>query len=866
MKSKHLKNGRTKDLKLSWLIKEHGVEWLSWQSVAQEWIALQETNLAGKLSSLHIFFDLYLVKKHAFDNSFSAFFEGNANGQITSTEELKKTILDNTNRSDNHDTAVLINYIISFIDWLIIEHFSVSDDLGKSLPLYMNPFRRLESKFSIRTETIHNPLPYRYICDLRKILCPQPLGNFSDWIWAQQNQDTMSHRSRDWFEVHPNLIDKHDQDCVWRVRNITRKGKNLSVYQIWSPVAAMALFLKLELPLRTYQVRMLDSGEADRYRYENGIWIKNLNQISKNSFSKGVFRQFKDNISGLDSTGLYISTNKTADQNKEHFEKGYEIPWQNEKVLYWLEKLRNWQEKYNPISKPEDWTTLESKHTGSKRSHSYLSAMGYSCFLFRDASANKETDRTKPIIESPLSSLWYKLLSQLECDLYKQGHTLSDGVALKLVHDYGKDYQALKTKTDFPLHSLRVSLITCYIMEAKLPLPVVAKLLAGHSRILMTVYYTKITPTVMKQKLKEADERLENNAQDSLKIFLKDAEMRQIQCNLAFKDDQSIQIALANKNPIGWENRYHGLCLAGGNTVTTTLNKSVAGCWNGGELMNESDQTISKIYGAVAHGPENCVRCRWFVTDARYLPALTAHLNFLSYKAHEAANLALNREHEIQKLEERKYLAELNSIPFLHHYELQELQRCYEKQMIEADEFTKDWIATFNLIRRLVEIEKNRTTSDQTNKLVAVGSSGDIKIGFMETSSELLHLSLICDDAEIYPDLLDDVKKTSLIQDRSQKLSRVMLKAGFKPYLLLLNKEQQMMAANAMMRQMVLQSNHTDKLAGFKTVSDYLELEEFTDNSFMLETGIQSLKLQVKNEHPNISFKALNYLNLKVKK
>ena len=47
----------------------------------------------------------------------------------------------------------------------------------------------------------------------------------------------------------------------------------------------------------------------------------------------------------MDSTGLYISTNKTADQNKDQFERGYEIPWQNETVLYWLEKLRNWQEK-----------------------------------------------------------------------------------------------------------------------------------------------------------------------------------------------------------------------------------------------------------------------------------------------------------------------------------------------------------------------------------------------------------------------------------------------------------------------------------------------------------------------------------------
>ena len=655
MKLKLQKNGRTTDLELNWLTKQHGVEWANWRLLAKEWIASQVTNLSTKLSALHIFFDIYLVPKNHWANSISLFFEGNSLGEKISTEALKLTILESTNRSDNQYTTTLINYIVSFIDWIILKYFSYPDDFGKSLPLYVNPFSRVQIKSSIRTETMHNPLPYRYICDLRKILCPVTNGSFSDWVWAHQNHDYITNRARDWFDVDKSLIDTNDKNCVWRIRKIIRKGKTVVVHQMWSPVAAMALFLKLELPLRTYQVRMLDSGEADKYRYENGVWIDNINLIPKTSFSKGVFRKFKDNLSGMDSTGLYISTNKTADQNKDQFERGYEIPWQNETVLYWLEKLRNWQEKYNPISKPTEWTTLESKHTGSKRSYTYLSGMGYSCFLFRDASASQVGDRSKPIIESPIVSLWYKLLSQLENDLFDQGQTLSDGSALKLVHDYGKDYQALKTKTDFPLHSLRVSLITCYIMDAKLPLPVVSKLLAGHSRILMTVYYTKISPSVMKQKLDQAEQRLEADAKDNLKIFLQDAEINQIQSNTAFKDTQSFQSALASRNPIGWENRFHGLCLAGGNSVAYASNKSLAGCWNGGELLNDGDQNNVKVYGPVAHGPENCVRCRWFVTDARYLQALTSHLNFLSYKANEAINIALERQREIQMLEESKY-------------------------------------------------------------------------------------------------------------------------------------------------------------------------------------------------------------------
>src|SRR5690606_28790136 len=117
----------------------------------------------------------------------------------------------------------------------------------------------------------------------------------------------------------------------------------------------------------------------------------------------------------------------------------------------------------------------------------------------------------------------------LENDLLKSGDTLSDGTPLRLVHDYGEYYKKSKKKTEFPLHSLRVSLITCYIMDAKLPLPVVSKILAGHSRLLMTIYYTKITPTVMNEKMLEANELLDTQSKESIRVFLKDAELRQIQ-------------------------------------------------------------------------------------------------------------------------------------------------------------------------------------------------------------------------------------------------------------------------------------------------------------------------------------------------
>ncbi|MGE8563033.1 MAG: integrase, partial [Acinetobacter bohemicus] len=367
-----------------------------------------------------------------------------------------------------------------------------------------------------------------------------------------------------------------------------------------------------------------------------------------------------------------------------------------------------------------------------------------------------------------------------------------------------------------------------------------------------TIYYTKLTPVVMQEKMAEATKVLENNSKESIRIFLKDAELRQIESKMAFHDDMSIKSILVNRNPIGWELRHHGLCLAGGNNVMTDEVKSIAGCWNGGELIQDSKNFSKRLHSAVGHSSENCVRCRWFITDASYLPALNAHLNFMSYKAYNAANLAAKIEADIESFEELKYEAELQNMPFLKHNELQHLNRRHEKQLIESDEYTKDWIATFNLIRRLVEIEQERNEDDNKTKLVAVGSQEDIKIGFIETTSELLHLSLLCEDAEIYPDLLDDIKKTSVIQDRTQTLSRIMIRKGYLPHLLLLDQDQQLIAANAMIRAMTKQSESINKLESFQKIVSYLEFDEFLQNHKLLETGIKTLE-----EHLNTPINSL---------
>ena len=62
--------------------------------------------------------------------------------------------------------------------------------------------------------------------------------------------------------------------------------------------------------------------------------------------------------------------------------------------------------------------------------------------------------------------------------------------------------------------------------------------------------------------------------------------------------------------------------------------------------------------------PGNCVRCRWFVTEPRYIDALRAHFNNVSYHLAEAAKEAKSHEEKLETLKTRRYTAEQAAVVF----------------------------------------------------------------------------------------------------------------------------------------------------------------------------------------------------------
>ncbi|MDG2392450.1 MAG: integrase, partial [Thalassotalea sp.] len=95
--------------------------------------------------------------------------------------------------------------------------------------------------------------------------------------------------------------------------------------------------------------------------------------------------------------------------------------------------------------------------------------------------------------------------------------------------------------------------------------------------------------------------------------------------------------------------------------------------------------------------------------------------------------------------------------------------------------------------------------------------------------------------AEFYPDLQDELRKTPVIEKRSRQLSRVLMKKGFEPIFLEMDDKQQLIAANAMLRQMAKIADPDDKLEGYRKVANYIEAGEYLEENKLFNAGMDAL-------------------------
>lgn len=626
------------------------------------------------------------------------------------------------------------NTMAEFFDWYLAKALTGEDDFGRPVasPLHHNPITRVRQAGS-RIETSRDALPLRYIHDLIKIIIED------DFAWPK----TLRADYFPYYEVDSGVHEKR-----------------------WSPVRAYALLVKLYLPLRTYQVRMLDSGEADTERYVNGQWAANENPLAKTGTKvvrKGFLRKFRDTRNHREFTGFFINTNKTADLYRDERDRGYDVPWQHNEVVALATALRDWQERFNPIKAPTRWETLHDKSVLKIHSLQALQTREPVCFLFRDPC---ELHPNEPVRGDRMQTFWAALVSELERRLESNNRRLPDGSPIRLVERRNKSGYV---RPVYDLHSLRVSLITAYATEGGVPIHILSKCIAGHATILMTLYYNKPGPAYVTEKMVEAQAKLAVREQENFVRYLQNEEYRNA-APLVLAGEAGVTM-LGATSPVSWVVGDIGLCPASGMR-----------CQEGGEPVGR--RSAKPVYGPVPGGPKNCVRCRFFVTGPAFLGGLVAQFNAVGLALSDAADTLRRVETEIYMIEDGNTLDMAQ----------QKIGLLYERRdrlMEEVDQIAMSWHALYSFIERC----KHALSEGGGNgmSLVLAGAATDLEIALTDCSHVEL-LDSVCQAGVVYPNKLVE----SACLRRGRLLDAMLIRNGRTPVFATLSEQEMLAVGNEM--------------------------------------------------------------------
>ncbi|WP_065204330.1 gamma-mobile-trio integrase GmtZ, partial [Shewanella woodyi] len=666
------------------------------------------------------------------------------------------------------DKAKFHVIVIEFLNYCLEQLCSLEDEDEVLIhPNFSNPLSRfqsplLEIKANKLSESDKPLLAYTYVVKAKEWILPPESTNLSD---LNHLHDLVP---SDWFDVDLSLIDKQDPDCVYRfVEKDRREGKHTSgligtynqkVCQIWCPSRFLALYALLSVPARGQQILWSDSGEADKRVPEivNGEvqWLKNEGSLAGQTKKQGFIKEYSNN-----DQGLHFTTNKTSYQ-----EGGYDIPWVPDNFDYWMIKLRNWQSKYNAIVKPTKWTELDLRVLIGNR---ILEQRGANCFLFR--MGNSKQPHQQPIFSKALAYV----LHQIE---YK------DNPLTNVVND--KDNLS-SYKSDYTPHSMRVSLITAFVVDAKVPIHIVQKLV-GHARLVMTIYYTKVGNAEIRDELSAAHKRALANAPSRIQQQIRNQQFEAIRGSLVSNDPLAFNKLNDGHPASAFSFTDIGICPMGGGN-----------CDQGGEVENDQVQIKKYLPVASGHlGEKNCIRCRFFITSPAFLGGLTSVFNEISLKQFYIKQKEQNLIIHIESLEDERYDAEKEEQVFTKSMELDKAASNLEMIAKETSMYATDTVHIARLIMQCTNLlnQSIEAEEDTGTMLVANTESSSINWSIDETNSEFHQLSTVCENAAIFT--LSDASLANA--RRSQLIDKMAHQNGIQPWLCMLSPEQQLEVGNQM--------------------------------------------------------------------
>lgn len=557
-------------------------------------------------------------------------------------------------------------------------------------------------------------------------------------------------------------------------------------------------------------------------------------------------------------TVLYINTNKTADAKREGAAKGFEVPWPllncpmnvdelgnwivpsfssekqkaqwlrslSENTHWWLAKLRDWQEKYNPIARRLDWRELSGTGIFAEKTDEQYEMYRPACFLFREPAMSKSGKHPGgefPLPDSVVVNAWWALNREL------QVRFAAEGKSIRLVKDEMGETKACT----FDLHSIRVSLITALVRDGKVPIEIVQRLV-GHSRLVMTIYYTRVLPHQMAEGITLGMQRLEEKEEEQEKKWLMNASAEEVRAKAAFNDEKSALAALgvsqspARRPVLAWIHVPGGICPVGC-AETDTEGGLAAGCFNGGPVVSQKGSRTD--HGPVEGGSRSCPNCRWFITTPKFIPELWSRAEVASYERQE---YLLRTDAQYQLVQKASDALDAAAATGASRAELAKLERSYEQSQDDAEALeAQAAIAVvtmgniYRLIYRCVDIANGRPaegmSADDADALVMSGGSDELKVIVEETTSEMLQVARVSQISELFPEL----NPRKAILRASQILAKKLATDGVDPWLLLdLSEEVQRKIVNEIMRHVSRVLDPRNDELGFRKAVKLIESKE----------------------------------------
>lgn len=700
-----------------------------------------------------------------------------------------------------------LSTVREFCDYVIRKKLTFEDEETGELvivPGARNPFANYvtdrEYSGAPPGETNKPALAYQYVQSICKWIIPDGALNFGELKHLHIFE-------ADWCEIDPGLIDEADPDCVYR----RDEGKT----KIWFPGYWMHTYALASVPARGRQLAYCDSGEAD-YEIPCFVdgkfnWVRNASELAGLTRDQGFIKKYPNN-----NIGMHFTTNKTDIRGE-----GYNVPWIPEALAIWMIRFRAWQIKYNSIRRVMPWVDCIRTNLNERQ----LRGKGFNCFLFRDFGEEESGYYTTRLKDRLAAALYY---SQPE--------------GLKLAECVGNPSALTSYKSQYSPHSMRVSLITAYIMEFGLPIDVVMKI-AGHSSVIMTLHYLRINAEGLRVKFAEGEKRaLSNQALATIQL-IEQNRIEEIRSQLIQNNEEALARYTGNGLPGSFLFRDYGFCPFAGTR-----------CNDGGSLLRGRFVRLPTKQGYL--GIQNCPSCRHFVTGPVFIGGLLSLVNEISLQASIQFDhiSTLNEKVEensrgIDELDDAEYLAAKEGRPFDAGQRIslemkgRKLSSELESAATKADMFLCDIQAVSRLIRQCYAVVNEQAidkTSENLPQLI-VQNGHELALA-VEESSRFHLLSEVCENAEIY----ESASAEAALPSRSQLLDRMIAFNNMAPVMYTLDKQQQLVIGNQLTRLLISRVKSWERvdslISGNLSLSDLDDSErvEPKDIAEILGAGISS--------------------------